>query len=392
MKILQDRSIAIVACAEVKNVRRSGRSAISFAGEVLTEVLAKAGLTKLDVDGLAVTHALSEAGNVFWTNIVAEALGLAPRWAQLTDIGGASAMGNVARAAAAIHAGLCETVVCLAADAASTEENSRQTGFRTEFGDPLGYSGPPMVFGLLSSAYAHKHGRLPEEALAKLAVAQREGALANPNACDSLRTPLTEEGYLKSRMIADPIRMLDCVMRCDGANAVIVTTTARAKQLGRPYVHPIAYRELTNFDPMQSINDISLTGFSDVGPAALADAGMSPRDVQIFQPYDDFLIAILLQLEQIGFAAPGFGGEFLSGHDISFRGDFPINTGGGQISAGQPGLAGGGVNLVEAVRQLTGGAGARQVARARNAMVTGIGSMQYARNWGTSAVLILEAA
>ena len=392
MKILRDRSIAIVACAEVKNVRRSGRAAISLAGDVLTEALANAGLAKSDVDGLAVTHALSEAGNVFWTNIVAEALGLAPRWSQLTDIGGASAMGNVARAAAAIHAGLCETVVCLAADAASTEENSRQTGFRTEFGDPLGYSGPPMVFGLLSSAYAHKHGRLPEEALAKLAVAQREGALANLNACESLRTPLTEEGYLKSRMIADPIRMLDCVMRCDGANAVIVTTTERAKKLGRPYVHPIAYRELTNFDPMQTINDISLTGFSDVGPAALADAGMSPRDVQLFQPYDDFLIAVLLQLEQIGFAAPGCGGEFLMGHDISFRGDFPINTGGGQISAGQPGLAGGGLNLVEAVRQLTGGGGERQVARARNAMVTGIGSMQYARNWGTSAVLILEAA
>jgi acetyl-CoA acetyltransferase len=283
-------------------------------------------------------------------------------------------------------------VLCLAADAVSTQDNSQATGYRTEFGDPMGYGGPPMVFGLVSSAYAHRHGGLPDRALAKLAVAQRQGACANPNACDVLRVPLTEADYLKSRLIADPVRMLDCVMRCDGANAVIVTTSERARKLGRPHVHPVAYRELTNFDPRQEIDDITISGFSVAGPAALADAGMKPADVDMFQPYDDFLIAVLLQLEQIGFAPAGRGGEFILDHDISFRGEFPINSGGGQISAGQPGLAGGGVNLVEAVTQLTGAAGERQVKRARNAMVTGIGSMQYARNWGTSAVLVLEAA
>lgn len=392
MKFLREKGIAIVACADTKLVRRSGRAAMSLAGEALTQVLARAGLEKKDIDGLAMTHALSEAGNVFWTNIAAEALGLSVSWAQLTDIGGASAIGNVARAAAAIQAGLCETVVCIAADAASTEDLSRQTGFRTEFGDPLGYSGPPMVFGLLSSAYAHKHGGLPDRAMAKLAVAQRQGALANPNACDVLKVPLTEEDYFKSRMIADPIRMLDCVMRCDGANAVIVTTTERAKRLNKRMVHPVAYRELTNFDPRQEIDDITLSGFSVSGPAALADAGLTPADIDMLQPYDDFLIAVLLQLEQIGFAPNGGASDFILGRDVSFRGDFPINTGGGQISAGQPGLAGGGINLFEAVTQLSGAAGERQVKRARNAMVTGIGAMQYARNWGTSAVLVLEAA
>jgi acetyl-CoA acetyltransferase len=391
MRFLRDKNVAIVACADTKLVRRSGRSAISLAGEVLEQALDRAGLEKKDVDGLASTLALSEAGNPFWTNLVAESLGLSASWTQLTDLGGASAIGNVARAAAAIHAGLCETVVCLAADAASTQDVSRQTGYRTEFGDPFGYSGPPMVFGLLSSAYGHKHG-LPQQALAKLAVAQRKGALANPNACDVLKMPLTEADYLNSRMIADPIRMLDCVMRCDGANAVVVTTTERAKRLGhKRMVHPIAYREITNFDPRQDIDDITVSGFTVSGPAALADAGMAPADIDIFYPYDDFLIAVLLQLEQIGFAPAGGGGDFILGRDVSFRGEFPINTSGGQISAGQPGLAGGGVNLVEAVTQLMGAAGDRQVKRARNAMVTGIGAMQYARNWGTSAVLMLEA-
>jgi acetyl-CoA acetyltransferase len=112
----------------------------------------------------------------------------------------------------------------------------------------------------------------------------------------------------------------------------------------------------------------------------------------MLQPYDDFLIAVLLQLEQIGFAPAGGSSEFVLSRDISYRGTFPINSGGGQISAGQPGLAGGGVNLTEAITQLMGAAGERQVKRADNAVVTGIGAMQYARNWGTSAVLVLEAA
>lgn len=392
MKFLKDKGVAIVACADTKLVRRSGRTAMGLAGDVLTDVLARAGLTKRDVDGLAITVAMSEGGNPFWSNLAAEALGLRVSWCQLTDLGGASAVANVARAAAAIHTGLCETVVCIAADAVSTQDFSRQTGYRTEFADPQGYSGPPMVFGLLSSAYAHRHGS-PEKALARLAVAQRQGALANPNACDVLKKPLTEADYLASRMIADPVRMLDCVMRCDGANAVIVTTTERARRLGlKAMAHPLAYREITNFDPRDEVEDITVSGFTVSGPAALSDAGMTPADIDMVQPYDDFLIAVLLQLEQIGFAPVGGGAEFMLSHDLSYRGDLPINTCGGQISAGQPGLAGGGINLTEAVTQLLGQAGERQVARHRTALVTGIGSMQYARNWGTSAVLILEAA
>jgi acetyl-CoA acetyltransferase len=127
-----------------------------------------------------------------------------------------------------------------------------------------------------------------------------------------------------------------------------------------------------------------------VGPEALEMAGMKTSDVRMFQPYDDFLIAVMIQLEQIGFCRRGEGSDFLLNTDISSKGTLPINTGGGQISAGQPGLAGGGVNLVEGVRQLFGEAGERQVPDPRNAMVTGIGYIQYGRNWGTSNVLILE--
>jgi acetyl-CoA acetyltransferase len=392
MKFLRNKDVAVIAYADTKLVRNSGRSVMALAGEVLGKVLERSGLERADIDGLAMTVSLAEAGNPFWTNIAAESLGLTLSWCQLTDLGGASAVGNVARAAAAIHAGLCQTVVCLAADAPTTQDRSNQTGDRPEFSDPFGYSGPPAVFGLLSSVYHQRYG-LPEQALAKLAVTQRDGALKNPNACDVLNVPLTAEGYLSSRLIADPIRLLDCVMRCDGANACIVTTTENARRLGmKKMMHPVAYREITNFDSSQTVDDITISGFSVAGPAALADAGMSPDDIHMLHPYDEFLIAVVLQLEQIGFAPAGSGGDFILRHDIGFSGDFPINTGGGQISAGQPGLAGGGINLTEALTQLFDEAGERQVRRARNAMVTGIGAMQYARNWGTSAVLVLESA
>jgi len=185
--------------------------------------------------------------------------------------------------------------------------------------------------------------------------------------------------------------LLDCVMRCDGANAFLVTSTRLARQLGcRAPVHPIAYRELINFDTKNTIDDITVTGFSEVGPAALGDAGLRADKIQSFHPYDDFFIAVLLQLEQIGFSKPGQGPGFVRDHDIGIGGDLPINTGGGQISAGQPGLANGGVNLIEAVRQLRGEAGPRQLSGTSNAMVTGIGVIQYARNWGCSNVMILE--
>jgi acetyl-CoA acetyltransferase len=389
MQWLRDRSIAIVGCAQTKLVRKSGKTALELAGDVLGALLRRTGIERGQIDGLASTLANADASNPFWTSMLTETLGLSTGWTQATDLGGCSVSGNIARAAAAIHAGLCETVLCIAADAPSTRFAVHQSGYRAEFCDPFGY-GLPVSFGLLSTAYAARYG-LPERGMAKLAVTQRDGALLNDNACEVLRTRLTEADYLASRMIAAPLRLLDCVMRCDGANAFLVTSARRARELGfERCVHPIAYRELSNFDPQRRLDDITVTGFSSVGPAALRDAGMSAGDVQSFHPYDDFYIALILQLEQIGFCPTGQAERFILDTDIGIDGTLPINTGGGQISAGQPGLAGGGVNLAEAVEQLLGRAGKRQLARADNALVTGIGVIQYARNWGCSSALILE--
>lgn len=390
MKILSDRSIAVVGYAETKLVRKSGRTALSLAGEAVEKLLASTGIERGRIDGFATTLAMSEGGNPFWSNLLAEGLGLSVTWCQSTEIGGASTAGNIARAAAAINAGLCDIVLCLAADAVSTIDRSVQSGHRTEYCDPAGYAGPLTSFALLSNVYDQRYG-LPHDALAKLAVTQRKGALLNENACDVLRKPLTEQDYLDSKVVSDPLRMLDCVMRCDGASAVLVMSTKRAKEMGfSKLVHPIAYSERVNFDPAESCGDMLKTGFTDVGPRAFASAGWKPADVKMLHWYDDFLIALILKLEQTGFCGPGEGGAFVMAHDMTYSGDLPLNTGGGQISAGQPGLAGGGVNVVECLRQMFGEAGARQVRDASNAMLTGIGVIQYARNWGTSSVMLLE--
>jgi acetyl-CoA acetyltransferase len=305
-------------------------------------------------------------------------------------IGGCSSIAGVAHARRAIREGACKIALVISADAPSTSGRAHQNAYRPEFSDPQGVKSPPAAFGLLMSRYRHQFG-LDELALGKIAITQREHGLHNPNAFDRLRKPLTMEDYLGSRVIADPLRILDCVMFCDGANAFLVMAEdeARARGLDK-LVALTAYAEVTNYNGDQSCPDITESGFLRIGPEILRKAGLTPAHVDMFQPYDDFTIAVLMQLEAFGFCKPGQGSSFVRDTDLSYRGTLPLNTGGGQISAGQPGLAGGGLNLAEAVRQLRGEGGDRQIAQPRNAIVTGIGTIPYGRNWSSSAAMILE--
>jgi acetyl-CoA acetyltransferase len=191
-------------------------------------------------------------------------------------------------------------------------------------------------------------------------------------------------------MIAEPIRLLDCVMPADGANGLIVTRRdiAKSRKLSR-FIVPIGYGEISNMGAATSLVDITQTGHCVAGARAFASAGLTPSQIESFHPYDDFIIAIMLQLEMLGFCKPGHGCRYINEMNFGHDGDLPLNTGGGQISAGQAGLAGGGTNLIEAVRQLFGEGGARQVKKISNALVTGIGWIPYGRNWSSSVALIL---
>ena len=388
---LKDRDIAIIGYGETRIERRSGKTAYELAAEVLDQIADRTGVPVTDMDGMATVATHSEACNPFWAPFLSDHLGIQSRWNQVTGNGGASPAGNVARAAAAIQSGQCEMVLCVNADAPNTTQRSDQRGWRTDFLNPVGLQGPPGAFGFLMHRYMATYD-LDFNALGKLAVEQRKGALTNENACATFNKPITVDDYLNSRMVSEPLRLLDAVMRCDGANGLLITTTARARAMGvKKMVHPIAYSEITNFDVANPLPEVTETGFSVVGPEVFEKAGLGPADIDMVQLYDDFHIATLIQLEQIGFCGRGEGSKFILETDISATGKLPINTGGGQISSGQPGLAGGGVQLTEAVRQLMGEGGPRQVPRAANALVSGIGAVNYVRNWAVSVALILEA-
>jgi acetyl-CoA acetyltransferase len=381
---------AIVGYAETKIVEKSTRDIWELGAEVLESLITSTETEKGAIDGLILSSSMTGQASAFWSQLTADALGLELNFCQTVDIGGSSPLGAVARAAMAIDAGLCENVLCLFADTQS-RENNRPPAFRQEWTNLLGYIGPPAAFGFLSKRYEHQFG-LDYAALGKLAVAQRNHAVLNENACEKLRKPITVEDYLNSRMIADPIRLLDCVMVCDGASGVLVTSRKSVEKKGfTKVVVPLGYGERTGYKAAESVVDITQTGHSEAGRKAFAQAGMKPQQMGSFHPYDDFIIAMMLQMEMLGFCKHGQGCGYIRETDFSYKGNLPLNTGGGQISAGQAGLAGGGTNLVEAVRQLFGEAGKRQVKNDKTALVTGIGGIPYGRNWTTSTVMVLSS-
>ena len=384
---MKRKDVAIAAYYETAFSKKPERDVYDYAAEAATGVLKKAGLSKQDVDGLIVTTALSGASEPMWSARINEALGLETRWLQTMDTGGTAPIAGISRAASAIRDGSADVVLFVAADAPITESNENYMGYRTNFEFPFGPMGPPGLFGFLQKRYNHQYG-ITVEQLAKVAVTQRRHAQLNPNAL--LQGEMTVETYWDSRMISDPIRLLDCVMRCNGGDALVITSAERARELTPRPVYVAGVGEVHNYRASELLADVTDVGMGKAGRRALEEAGLSISDIQTFQPYDDFVIAVILQLESLGFCGVGEGGRFVERTDLSFQGDLPLNTGGGQLSTGQNGLAGGAVNVIEAVRQLQREGGARQVEKCDNALVTGIGTVNYLRNWHSSAVMVLE--
>jgi acetyl-CoA acetyltransferase len=249
--------------------------------------------------------------------------------------------------------------------------------------EPFGYGGPNSLFGLVQRRHMVEHGTTVE-ALGRIAVAFRQNAALTDHAL--LRNPMTVEEYLNSRLISDPIRLYDCVMPCDGGAAVVVASERRAREFTDRPIYLVADAERTNH--RGGLLERTETGFS-----ALAEPLFSvvPREqVDFAELYDDYPIAVLMQLQDLGFYEKGQGVSFIQAHDFTVHGDFPINTGGGQLSRGQPGLAGGHLHVVEALRQLKGEAGRNQVRKARTALVTGLGLLGYNINVVCCAALILQ--
>ncbi len=374
----------VLACPVTEPyVRRSDRSATWWLGRALARLLDASGLRKTDIDGLCLSSfTLAPDGPAPFVQHV----GASPRTLDWIPTGGACGIMAARRAARAVQAGDANVVACLAGDTAN-EDSFRElmTGFSVWSRDlvwPYAAGGPNMSFALLTDAYMRANGATRED-FGHLAIAQRANAAANDRAL--LRKPVTMADYLAARPVCPPINLLDCVMPCAGADGFLVMARTRAETLGIPYVRLLAAIERHNAFPDDAVQHRG--GWVMDRDALWAQAGAGPADMDMVQTYDDYPVISMLQFEGLGFCPPGGAASFLRGKDLTLQGDLPHNTGGGQLSCGQAGAAGGYLGLVEAMRQLLG-APDRQVPNARHALVSGFGMINYDRGVCTAAAVL----
>jgi acetyl-CoA acetyltransferase len=345
---------------------------------MIRQALDDAGLTLDDVDGVACAGA--PAG-------LAEFLGIHPRYLDGTTVGGSSYELHVEHAAAAIAAGLCDVVVGVYA---STPRSNRRRPGGGGAGGPGGPGGPPPgpnpafawevpyglrlpigAYALAASRHMAVYGTTPEQ-LAQIAVDTRRWAAMNPNA--RFRDPITVDDVLDSPMVVSPLHLLDCCLVTDGAGAYVITSAERARDLARPPVYVLGAATAGTHSMITEMPDLTVTGGAVSGPAAFQMAGVKPDDVDLVMGYDSFTITALLHLEDLGFCAKGEGGAFVEDGKLGPGGSLPMNTNGGGLSYTHPGMYGMFL-LVEAVRQLRGEAGERQIDDHRIAVAHGSGGV-----------------
>jgi acetyl-CoA acetyltransferase len=355
--------------------------------DLAADALADAGIDPREVDGLCCAGDVTES-DAFLPATIAEFCGWSVNFAERLDLGGASPVGMVWRAAAAIAMGLCEVVVCadtmrprprnphpptldprMIYGASSAAWGSPQA----EFEIPYGNLGQNCGYAMYAQRYHECYG-WDERSRAKIAADQRVSACANPDAV-FYGHPVTIDDVLASPMISEPLRMFEIVMPVSGGAAVVVTTPERARRARHRPVHIAGFGEhLTHKTPTYA-PDMLHTPVGAAAQKAFGMAGLTPADVDMAQIYDCYTITVLLSIEDSGFCAKGEGLEFVRTHDLSYRGDFPVNTHGGQLGYGQAGMAGGMSQVVEAVSQIQGRAGDRQLRRHDTAYVTGTGGV-----------------
>ncbi|MBB3043647.1 thiolase [Nocardioides sp. LMS-CY] len=360
-------SVAIVGAAEC-DLGSTGLSILGLQTQAVTRALADAGLSLADVDGIATTGVAR-----FSATSLAEHLGIRPSWTDSTFAGGSAFEMFVARAAQAIEAGQVEVVVI---SFASNQRSARSRSLggvyeawtpEAQFEAPYDPLYPASYYAMAAQAYLHRHGASREQ-LAEVAVAAREWALLNPAAYRHDAGPLTVDDVLGAPMLSSPLTVADCCLVTDGGGAVVLTSLERARDLRRTPVEVLGYGESTTNASMTAVDDLTVTGAVASGAAAFGRAGLTPADVDVAQLYDSFTITVLLSLEALGFCGPGEAGSFLRERAL------PLNTSGGGLSYCHPGQFGV-LLLVEAVRQLRGECGARQVPGAEVAVAHGTGGI-----------------
>jgi acetyl-CoA acetyltransferase len=360
-----------------------GFTPLDLIGQATERALADAGLEKRDVDGLF-------SASVYYqmpTLSAGEYLGIRPRYSDATMMGGSSFISHLLHATAALEAGLCEVALITYASTQLSEGGFRGVSDPPNpYETPYGPRYPVSMYALAASRHMHEYGTTRKQ-LAEVAVAAREWAKLNPKAF--MRDDLTVEDVLASRMVSSPLSILDCCLVTDGGGALLVTSPERAKDLRKPPVYLLGAGDAHWHRNISQMPDLTVTAAADSGRRAYEMAGVGPQDVALAMLYDAFTINPILFLEDLGFCKKGEGGAFVEGGRIAPGGEIAVNTNGGGLSYNHPGMYGL-LLLIEAVRQLRGECGERQVEGVDVALAHGNGgvlSSQGTAVLGTERVL-----
>jgi acetyl-CoA acetyltransferase len=358
--------------------------------DLASQALADAGLKASDLDGLVISGPQFHEAEVFVPAMAAEYLGIELNFAEVVDLGGCTSVGMIWRAAAAIEMGLCQAVLCVIParmapfgpdeDPAWMAQAMRFGGHSTRFGAPeaefdlpYGHMGQNTGYAMIAQRYASQYGYDPM-AMAKIAVDQRTNAQYNPNAM-FYGKPLTAEEVLASKMVADPFHVLEIVMPVAGGAAVIVTSKEVAARTKHRPAFVKGFGERLSFKSPSYAKDMTVTPLAEAARRAFAMAGVKPSDMDAAQIYDCYTITVLLSLEDAGFCPKGEGMRFVRENNLTWMGDFPLNTHGGQLSFGQSASAGGMSQVIEAFTQISGRADMRQLKRCDQVFVSGTGGV-----------------
>lgn len=375
---------AVVGAAVCGIDSKPGFSAMELLAKASLAAIADAGLTVGDID--AVFSTLSE--DPFSAMSVPEYLGIRPKLVESTRTGGSAFQIQAMYAALALDAGLCDAVlICY-----GSNQRSGAGGLVRSGGTPFPYEAPykprnpTTAYALAAQRHMHQYGTTREQ-LAEVAVAARRWANLNPDAF--MKGDLSIADVLGARMVSDPLTVRDICLVTDGAAAVVMTRADRARDLPQRPAYLLGAASATWHRNISALADLTVTAATEAAPRAFAQAGVTPADIDVVELYDAFTINTILFLEDMGFCPKGEGGRFVADGAIAPGGRLPVNTNGGGLSCAHPGMYGL-FTMVEAVTQLRGLAGARQVAGAKLALSHGNGgvlSSQAVTIFGTEETL-----
>ena len=382
--------VAIVGVADTEVGVLPGRTPMELGVEAALAAIADAGLEKNDVDGLVTCNAMAQP-MMYHAEATAEYLQIFPRYCIAAGAGGGTTFSIIHHAASAIATGMADVVVVAMADAMRSGLTRDQamlvqasTG-HPEFEQPYGPT-VPAYYALIAQAHMAEFGTTQEQ-FASIAVACRAHAARNPAA--QMRDLISVEDVLESRMIADPLHLLDCSLVSDGGSAIVLTSSERAADMKQTPIYLLGAGEGHSHEHISAARNLTTSAAKEAGQRAFEMSGLRPTDMDFAQLYDCFTPTVLVELEDLGFCNKGEGGAFVESGALLPGGSLPVNTHGGLLSHSHPGNPGSMFALTESVWQLRGEASGRQVANSKNALVHAQGGIMSSH---TALVLGAEAS